>query len=208
LQARRKKLRAQSQTLKINNLERINEHYGKGHPKGELQPQRDGSVWRIRSGCACGDLYDCKYLLKINIMELTGRVVRLLPLKEGVSQAGNPYRTQDFIFGFYEHQSDIYERNIILNIRNENIEKYKLAENDQIKVRVALSCREYPQGSGKYFNEIRTGDITIIEKFGKEPQNAPAGGGSEQKPTDSPAQAQNAATGQANGEGGENDLPF
>lgn len=129
-------------------------------------------------------------------------------MKEGVSQAGNPYRTQDFIFGFYEHQSDIYERNIILNIRNENIEKYKLAENDNIKVRVALSCREYPQGSGKYFNEIRTGDITIIQKVNKEPQNAPAGGDSAQTSTDSPVQAQNAAEGQENKKGDNDDLPF
>ena len=65
-------------------------------------------------------------------MELQGRVVRLLPLKEGVSQAGNPYRTQDFIFGYYENQSDIYERNIVLNVRNENIEKYNLAVIDTI----------------------------------------------------------------------------
>jgi hypothetical protein len=103
-------------------------------------------------------------------MELQGRVVRLLPLKEGVSQAGNPYRTQDFIFGYYENQSDIYERNILLNVRNENIEKYKLAENDKIKVRISLGCREYPLGSGKYFNDIRTGDITIIQKANAEPE--------------------------------------
>lgn len=101
-------------------------------------------------------------------MELTGRVVRLLPLKEGVSQAGNPYRTQDFIFGFYESADSIYEKNIVLNVRNENIEKYKLAENDKIKVRISLGCKEYPQGSGKYFNDIRTGDITIIQKAGSQ----------------------------------------
>lgn len=144
-------------------------------------------------------------------MELTGRVVRLLPMKEGVSQAGNPYRTQDFIFGYYETNDSIYERNIVLNVRNENIEKYKLAENDQIKVRIALSCREYPQGSGKYFNDIRTGDITIIQKEGQQPQNAPAGGDSQQKPSNTQAQAQNAATGHENnqnGEGGSDDLPF
>ena len=99
-------------------------------------------------------------------MELQGRVVQLLPLKEGVSQAGNPYKTQDFFFGFYESSDSIYEKTILLNVRNENIEKYNLAENDKIKVRISLGCREYPQGSGKYFNDIRTGDISIIQKAG------------------------------------------
>ena len=138
-------------------------------------------------------------------MELTGRVVRLLPLKEGVSQStGNPYRTQDFIFGYYESADSIYEKNILLNVRNENIEKYKLAENDKIKVRIALSCREYPQGSGKYFNDIRTGDITIIQKANAgsaQPTNG-------QQANNNPQLQQNAATGSENQGDESDDLPF
>jgi hypothetical protein len=139
-------------------------------------------------------------------MELQGRVVRLLPLKEGVAQStGNPYRTQDFIFGYYENQSDIYERNILLNVRNENIEKYNLKENDKIKVRISLGCREYPQGSGKYFNDIRTGDITIIQKANVKAADST----NAQQPTTTPAQQQNAPTGGENQGGGESDdLPF
>jgi hypothetical protein len=142
-------------------------------------------------------------------MELQGRVVRLLPLKEGVSQStGNPYRTQDFIFGFYESPSDIYERNILLNVRNENIEKYKLAENDKIKVRIALSCREYPQGSGKYFNDIRTGDITIIQKANAEGTQQPAQPANNGQTVSNPQPQQNAATGGENQGDESDDLPF
>ena len=137
-------------------------------------------------------------------MELTGRVVRVLPLASGTSQQGNQWQKQEFIFGFYENPSDIYERNIKLDLMNERIEKYKLAENDQIKVRIALSCREYPQGSGKYFNDIRTGDITIIKKVGLN--------GSQdynnQLADNQPQQQNNAPTGDENGEGGSDDLPF
>ena len=116
-------------------------------------------------------------------MELTGRVVRVLP---------------------YENPSDIYERNIKLDLMNDRIEKYKLADNDQIKVRIALSCREYPQGSGKYFNDIRTGDITIIKKAGTDgPQRD-----NNQQAGSQPQQQNNAPTGDANGEGGADDLPF
>ena len=137
-------------------------------------------------------------------MELQGRVVRLLPLKEGVSQAGNPYRTQDFIFGYYESADSIYEKNILLNIRNENIEKYNLKENDKIKVRISLGCREYPQGSGKYFNDIRTGDITIIQKTNTEAAQ-PANNG---QANNNPQPQQNAATGGENHGSESDDLPF
>ena len=134
-------------------------------------------------------------------MELQGRVVRLLPLKEGVAQStGNPYRTQDFIFGYYESADSIYEKNILLNVRNENIEKYNLAENDKIKVRISLGCREYPQGSGKYFNDIRTGDITIIQKANVEA----ADDANAKQPNNNPQPPQNAPQGDEN-QGGEKD---
>ena len=142
-------------------------------------------------------------------MELQGRVVRLLPLKEGVAQStGNPYRTQEFIFGYYENQSDIYERNILLNVRNENIEKYNLAENDKIKVRISLGCREYPQGSGKYFNDIRTGDITIIQKANVEGTQQAAQPVNDSHVNNNQQPQQNAATGGENQGGDDDDLPF
>ena len=137
-------------------------------------------------------------------MELTGRVVRVLPLASGTSQQGNQWQKQEFIFGFYENPSDIYERNIKLDLMNERIEKYKLAENDQIKVRIALSCREYPQGSGKYFNDIRTGDITIIKKVGLNGSQDD----NNQLADNQPQQQNNAPRGDENGEGGSDDLPF
>ena len=138
-------------------------------------------------------------------MELQGRVVRLLPLKEGVAQStGNPYRTQEFIFGYYESADSIYEKNILLNVRNENIEKYNLAENDKIKVRISLGCREYPQGSGKYFNDIRTGDITIIQKANVEA----ADDANAKQPNNNPQPQQNAPTGGENQGGHGDGLPF
>lgn len=137
-------------------------------------------------------------------MELTGRVVRVLPVASGTSHQGNQWQKQEFIFGFYENPSDIYERNIKLDLMNERIEKYKLAENDQIKVRIALSCREYPQGSGKYFNDIRTGDITIIKKVGLNGSQDD----NNQLADNQPQQQNNTPTGDANGEGGADDLPF
>jgi hypothetical protein len=47
---------------------------------------------------------------------------------------------------------------------NEKIEEYHLQEGDKITVRIGLGCHEYPQGSGKYFNDIRTGTITINQR--------------------------------------------
>lgn len=140
-------------------------------------------------------------------MELTGRVVKLLPLQQGVSQStGNEWQRQDFLFGFYESGDSIYEKRIKLDILNDKIRELSLKEGDQIKVRVALTCREYPQGSGKYFNDIRTGDITVIKRVD---EMKPAGGENGGQTDNNPQPQQNAPTGAENNAGGDaNDLPF
>lgn len=107
-------------------------------------------------------------------MELEGRVIKVMPTASGVSQVtGNQWRKQEFLFGYYENPSDIYERRILLSIMNDNIEKYNLKENTRVKVRIQLTCREY---NGRYFNDIRTGDITVLgSTFAQGAQQAPQG---------------------------------
>lgn len=92
-------------------------------------------------------------------MELEGRIIQVMAVTSGVSQSGNQWRKQEFLFGYYENPSDIYETRILLSVMNENIEKYNLKENTRVKVRIRLTCREY---NGCYFNDIRTGDITVL----------------------------------------------
>lgn len=140
-------------------------------------------------------------------MELTGRVVKLLPLQQGVSQStGNEWQRQDFLFGFYESGDSIFEKRIKLDILNDKIRELSLKEGDQIKVRVGLTCREYPQGSGKYFNDIRTGDITVIKRVD---EMKPAGGENGGQTSNNTHQQQNAPKVAENKEGGDaDDLPF
>ena len=134
-------------------------------------------------------------------MELQGRVVKMLALQEGVSQStGNQWRRQDFLFGFYESGESLFEKRIKMDVMNDKITELNLHEGDVIKVRVGLTCREYPQGSGKYFNDIRTGDITIIRRAG---ENKPADAPADAQTNNSPLPQKQAATGSEN-----DDLPF
>ena len=125
----------------------------------------------------------------------------MLALQEGVSQStGNQWRRQDFLFGFYESGESLFEKRIKMDVMNDKITELNLHEGDVIKVRVGLTCREYPQGSGKYFNDIRTGDITIIRRAG---ENKPADAPADAQTNNSPQPQQQAATGEDN-----DDLPF
>lgn len=140
-------------------------------------------------------------------MELQGRIAKLLPLQEGVSQSsGNPWKKQEFLFGFFESSDSIYEKRIKLDIMNDKINELGLQEGDEIKVRLSLGCREYPKDSGKYFNDIRTGEITILKRADAKGTQQPAGGVSAAHATNTPQPQQNAPSAPANEQS--DDLPF
>ena len=138
-------------------------------------------------------------------MELQGRIVRVLGETSGTNQQGNPWRKLEYLFGFYENPSDLYERTIVLSFMNDRIETNKgYNVGDVVKVRVAMTCRENPQGSGRYFNDIRNGDLMMVQKA------TPATGGQQPapQPAPQPAQQPNQFGPQVNQEGGHDDLPF
>ena len=96
-------------------------------------------------------------------MELQGRIVRVLGETSGTNQQGNPWRKFEYLFGYYENPSDIYERHVVLSFMNDRVDQYRnFKENDRVKVRIALTAYERPQGSGKFYNDIRTGDMSLI----------------------------------------------
>lgn len=136
-------------------------------------------------------------------MELQGRILRVLGESSGTNQQGNPWRKLEYIFGFYENPSDLYERSIVLSFMNDRIETNKgYNVGDVVKVRVAMTCRESPQGSGRYFNDIRNGDLMMVQRA------TPATGGQQPAPQ-TPAPQPAPAPQPQNQEGGKaDDLPF
>lgn len=142
-------------------------------------------------------------------MELQGRIVRVLGESSGTNQQGNPWRKFEYLFGYYENQSDLYERHVVLSFMNDRVDQYKnFKENDKVKVRIALTAYERPQGSGKYYNDIRTGDMSLIAPVQQPIQQPQTDGGTGAAPS-APAPTSGQAPQQSAGEGGkDDDLPF
>ena len=110
-------------------------------------------------------------------MQFEGRVKELMPVQSGVSQrSGEPWSSQEFVFGFYETSDAIYEKEIVLKLRNDKIQQYNLQVGDKIKAKFGLGINNY---QGRKYNEIYTGDIEILQRAqptqpAPAPQAAPA----------------------------------
>ena len=136
-------------------------------------------------------------------MQFEGRVKEVMPVQSGVSQkSGEPWSSQEFVFGFYETSDAIYEKEIVLKLRNAKIQQYNLQVGDKIKAKFGLGINNY---QGRKYNEIYTGDIEILQRAqptqpAPAPQPAPA-----QQPAPQGEQQEQLST-QTPGVG--NDLPF
>lgn len=140
-------------------------------------------------------------------MQFEGRVKELMPVQSGVSQRnGEPWSSQEFVFGFYETSDAIYEKEIVLKLRNDKIQQYNLQVGDKIKAKFGLGINNY---QGRKYNEIYTGDIEILQRAQPAQQPAPAPQAAPApQPAPQPAPAPQGEQQEQPTPGVGNDLPF
>ena len=82
---------------------------------------------------------------------VNGQIVQILPAQQGVSQRGNQWMRQSYIL---EHESGQYPKRMVFDVRDAKIQELNLQQGEWVTLHFNCDCREYPQGSGKYFNSI------------------------------------------------------
>lgn len=130
-------------------------------------------------------------------MEFTGRIMKVLPVQSGTSQSGKEWSRQDFIFEYFEHETDRWSDKVVLSLMNENIDKHNIADGDEVRIGFGHSVREY---GDKVYNELR---LYRLEKLASAPNSAPQS--TQAAPTgNQPTESETGAQAQKN----EDDLPF
>ena len=102
-------------------------------------------------------------------MEFKGRIMKVLPVTSGTSQNGNEWKKQDFVFEYFEQQTDRYSDKVCLSIMNDRIAEYDLHENDEVLIGFGHSIREY---QGRYYNELRLYKFQKLTQAQPEPKTA------------------------------------
>lgn len=124
-------------------------------------------------------------------MNISGKVVQILPLQQGTSKAGNPWQKQEFVL----EQGGQYPRKVCISLFGDNVAKIPQVGQD-VMVSVDIDSREF---NGRWYTEIKAWNIT---QTGAQ-QAAPAPQQVATDPAAAPAQPQPAP--QA---GAADDLPF
>ena len=86
-------------------------------------------------------------------MNISGKVVQVLPLQQGTSKAGNPWQKQEFIL----EQGGQYPRKVCISLFGDNVAKIPQVGQD-VMVSVDIDSREF---NGRWYTEIKAWNIVL-----------------------------------------------
>ena len=139
-------------------------------------------------------------------MDIVGKIIQVLPLQEGVSKTGNPWKVQSYVLETQEQ----YHRNVCFEIfGEERIKNNPCNIDDLVTVSFDIESREF---NGRWYTSIRAwrvqqGDMTSAQPAAAAPQPvAPAA--APQAATAQPAPAANTQVFDASADDESGDLPF
>lgn len=130
-------------------------------------------------------------------MELTGKIIAVLPANSGVSnRTGNPWMSQEFVI----EVPGQYPRKCVFRVFGEDrIKQFNIQQGEDLTIQFDIDAHEY---NGRWFNEIRAynvvrGQVQPAAGMSQAAQFPPAGATAPFPPAQEPA-----------AEGSADDLPF
>jgi hypothetical protein len=83
------------------------------------------------------------------IMEITGKIIAVLPERGGVSKTGNEWKMQEYVIETHEQ----YPKKICFNVFGaDKIAQFNIQAGDEMTVSFDINAREY---NGRWYNDIR-----------------------------------------------------
>ena len=82
-------------------------------------------------------------------MEITGKIIAVLPERGGVSKTGNEWKTQEYVIETHEQ----YPRKVCFNVFGaDKIAQFNIQAGEEMTVSFDINAREY---NGRWYNDIR-----------------------------------------------------
>lgn len=130
------------------------------------------------------------------LIKLTGRIAKVLPLQSGVSaRTGNPWQSQEYILEYFTWSGSMYPDKVVFKVFGEDkIRQFALKElEENITVFLRFTVREHEQ---RFYNEVNC--YNVMRNLQTLEQT---------RPTEAPATT-STITSQPTTEGDADDLPF
>lgn len=81
-------------------------------------------------------------------MEIIGKIIQVLPLQQGTSKSGNPWKKQEYVLETQEN----YPKKVKFDFFGERADQYPLQLGDDVRVSFDLESREF---NGRWYTDVR-----------------------------------------------------
>ncbi len=81
-------------------------------------------------------------------MEVIGKIIHVLPLQSGTSQAGNQWKKQEYVL----ETEDAYPKKVCFDFFGDRVDQFPLAIGDRVRLNFDIESREY---QGRWYTSIR-----------------------------------------------------
>lgn len=117
-------------------------------------------------------------------MEITGKIIAVLPPKQGVSQStGNAWMCQDYVL----ETQEMYPKKVCFNVFGaEKIQEMNIQLGETLTVSLEINANEY---QGKWYNQVRGWKVVRVSVQGQQQAQVPPQGCQVVYPDRQPAQA-------------------
>ena len=135
-------------------------------------------------------------------MEITGKIIAVLPPKQGVSQStGNAWMCQDYVL----ETQEMYPKKVCFNVFGaEKIQEMNIQLGETLTVSLEINANEY---QGKWYNQVKGWKVVRVPAQGQQQAQVPPQGCQvvypDRQPAQAPAQPQGQTPAQDDGQ-----LPF
>ena len=137
-------------------------------------------------------------------MEIEGKIIAVIPAREGVSSRGNQWKSQDYVIETHEQ----YPKKCCFNVfGSDKIQLFNIQVGEELRVSFDIDAHEY---QGKWFNSVRAWKVERIDPNATpEPaQGAPFVQPAPVAPAMDSAAGEPAPFASQSESGSEDDLPF
>lgn len=95
-------------------------------------------------------------------MEIQGRIIAVLPLREGTSSKG-AWQSQEYIVETHEQ----YPKKLVFNVFGaDKINQFAIKQGEELKVSFDIDAHEY---NGRWFNNIRAWAVQRVSNVSAQP---------------------------------------
>lgn len=81
-------------------------------------------------------------------MEISGRIIQVLPLQSGTSKAGNQWKKQEYVLETHDN----YPKKVKFDFFGDKADQYPLAVGEDVTISYDLESREF---NGRWYTDVR-----------------------------------------------------